>query len=63
MSELLSRNNPWSKESYCQRKCCPPCWDRKWLAVKKEREALALVTGQGKPPARKGEKDDTALPI
>ena len=24
---------------------------------------MALVTGKGKPPARKGEKDDTALPI
>ena len=66
VSESLSRNNPWSKENYCLRKCCPPCWGRKWLAQKKEKEAMTLVTGQGTPPTRKGkegEKDSTALPI
>ena len=45
VTEVLGRNNPWSKESECGRKNCPPCWGRRWLAEKKEKESLALVTG------------------
>lgn len=41
-----------------------PCWGRRWLAEKKEKESFELVTGEGgKPRKEKKQKDDITLPI
>ena len=47
VTQILERNNPWSKESECGRKVCPPCWGRRWIAMKKEEESMRLVSGEG----------------
>ena len=51
--EVLGRNNLWSKEGECNRKVCPQCWGRTYIAHRKEMEAMALVSGEGTTPVRK----------
>ena len=36
VTDILRRNNPWSKKGECSRKVCPPYWGRRYIAHRKQ---------------------------